>query len=144
MNIGFMMNPTPETKEAMGAEIQEFLATRFGFVPSMEGWDIRPGQQHDLSRVISLIRDHLEMVAEMSHSQYSQYKDHWKGWRLGRMTRDVELKGGRMIRKDDYVLVNPQAYIPVLTFNPSFSVFSLRIMGDAGVNYGDFEILSQT
>ncbi len=53
---------------------------------------------------VETIRQTLVAQAEAQLAQYPQYRGHWDGWRVGRITRDVKTKLGVAFKRDDVVL----------------------------------------
>jgi hypothetical protein len=71
-------------------------------------------------------------VAEATHAQYPQFRGHWDGWKLGRMTRDLETKGGHIVA-GDIVLFREVDLAPL---RPDLTVYSVRRGCDVAVPSG--------
>lgn len=54
---------------------------------------------------------HAELVgqADAAHTQYPQYADHWNAWVVARATKDITHRGAVIVRRDEFVLMNPES-----------------------------------
>lgn len=73
-------------------------------------------------------------VAEAAHAAFPQFHGHWDGWKLGRMTRDLETKGGRIAGGD--IVLFREAKVAWAPRRPDLTVYSIRRGWDVSVPSG--------
>jgi hypothetical protein len=124
-----------------GAVVQDFLKTSYGDIQPRKSWEYSPRSNTEPTRSIEMIKSYLEMVAEKGHAAHPQFKGYWKDWRLGKMARRAEFKGGSAAEKGDYVLISPRANLEMFEVHFGVSIYNVRCNGNCGVALSEVIIL---
>ena len=96
---------------------------------------------HNLNLAATLTS--LKAIAAAQVSQYPQYKDHFAGYRLVRVTRDVTTKAGLAFARGEYAIaIEKQDDLPGLPSSGKYvTVWSRRTKIDTSVRVADVEWL---